>query len=103
MDREVEPPLRPRRRPRGLARVGELRLTRRARERLQALPKTVREAVLETLRLIDHEPETGKMLVGLAWARMAGLWAARAGSYRILYTIEPAGVLVRAIRHRGVQ
>lgn len=80
-----------------------LRLTRRARERLEALPTAIQAAVLETLLLISREPEKmGKMLVGLAWARMAGLWSARAGSYRVLYTIEPRGVLVRAIRHRGV-
>jgi mRNA-degrading endonuclease RelE of RelBE toxin-antitoxin system len=40
----------------------------------------------------------GKRLVG----RMEGLWAARVGSYRILYTVEPTGVIVRSIRHRGV-
>lgn len=77
----------------------ELRLTRRARHQLEALPNAVREAVLETLVLIQLEPEDmGKRLVG----RMAGLWSARAGNYRILYTIEPSGVIVRSIRHRGV-
>ena len=77
----------------------ELRLTRRAREQLEALPKTVRDAVFETLVLIQLEPEEmGKQLVG----RMAGLWSARAGNYRILYTVEPTGVIVRSIRHRGV-
>ena len=82
----------------------ELRLTRGAKDRLEALPKAVQEAVLQTLLLIHGEPEKmGKRLVGLAWERMAGLWAARAGSYRILYTIEPHGVLVRAIRHRAVR
>lgn len=77
----------------------ELRLTRRARDQLEALPDKVRKAVLETLVLIQLEPEDmGKRLVG----RMAGLWSARAGNYRILYTVEPAGVIVRSIRHRGV-
>jgi mRNA interferase RelE/StbE len=77
----------------------ELRLTRRAREQLKALPENLRNAVLETLALIQLEPEeTGKRLVG----RMAGLWSARAGNYRVLYTVEPAGVIVRSIRHRGV-
>jgi mRNA-degrading endonuclease RelE of RelBE toxin-antitoxin system len=61
----------------------------------------VREAVVETLGLIQVEPErTGKRLVGLAWDRMTGMWSARTGSYRILYTLEPGGVIVRAIRHR---
>jgi mRNA-degrading endonuclease RelE of RelBE toxin-antitoxin system len=77
----------------------ELRLTRRARQQLEALPNAVREAVLETLVLIQLEPEAmGKRLVG----RMAGLWAARVGSYRVLYTLEPGGVIVRSIRHRAV-
>jgi mRNA-degrading endonuclease RelE of RelBE toxin-antitoxin system len=77
----------------------ELRLTRRARQQLEALPNAVREAVLETLVLIQLEPEAlGKRLVG----RMAGLWAARVGSYRVLYTLEPGGAIVRSIRHRGV-
>ena len=77
----------------------ELRLTRRARQQLEALPNAVRKAVLETLVLIQLEPEAmGKRLVG----RMGGLWAARVGSYRVLHTLEPGGVIVRSIRHRGV-
>jgi mRNA-degrading endonuclease RelE of RelBE toxin-antitoxin system len=77
----------------------ELRLTRRAKRDLEALPATVREAVLETIALIGLEPEAmGKRLVG----RLARLWSARAGSYRVLYTIEHSGVIVRAVRHRAV-
>ena len=59
----------------------------------------MRTAVVETLVLIRLEPEVmGKRLVG----RMDGLWTARVGSYRVLYTVEPGSVLVRSIRHRGV-
>ena len=77
----------------------ELRLTRRAKRDIIELPGTVREAVLESLVLIELEPEAmGKRLVG----RMNGLWSARVGNYRVLYTIEQSGVIVRAIRHRGV-
>jgi len=77
----------------------ELRLTRRARDDLEALPETVREAVLETLTLIGAEPEpAGKQLVG----RLEGLRSARVGNYRVLYTVEPGGVIVRAIRHRAI-
>ena len=77
----------------------ELRLTRQAKQQLEALPNAIRDAVLETLTLLQLEPEAmGKKLVG----RMQGLWAARAGSYRILYTIETTGVIVRSIRHRGI-
>ena len=77
----------------------ELRLARRARQQLEALPNAVREAVVETLVLIQLEAEeVGKRLIG----RLEGVWAARVGSYFVLYTIEPTGVIVRSIRHRGV-
>lgn len=74
----------------------EQRLTRRARKDLETLPQTVREAVLETLTLIGIE--VGRKLVG----RLEGLWSARVGNYRVLYTIESGTVVVRAIRHRAV-
>lgn len=77
----------------------ELRLTRRARDDLAALPRPVQEAVFETLEALAVDPaEAGKELVG----RLRGLWSVRVGSYRVLYTIERSGVIVRAIRHRGV-
>ena len=79
--------------------MAEPRLTRRAREDLKALPQPVREAVLETVTAIGLEPEqAGKQLVG----RLRGLWSARVGSYRVLYTIEDGSVIVRAIRHRAI-
>lgn len=82
--------------------ASKLRLTRRAKNQLSALPKTTQDAVLGTLLLIQREPATiGNRLVALAWPRMAGLWAVRAGSYRVLYTIERRGVIVRAIAHGG--
>jgi mRNA interferase RelE/StbE len=57
------------------------------------------EAVLETLDAIGDEPErAGKQLVG----RLRGLWSARVGNYRVLYTIEDGVVIARAIRHRAV-
>jgi len=77
----------------------ELRLTRRAKKDLEALPAVVREAVVETIALIEVEPESmAKQLVG----RLEGLWSARIGNYRVLYTIEQEVVIVRAIRHRAV-
>ena len=79
--------------------MAEPRLTRRARKDLEALPQPVREAVLETVIAIGLEPEqAGKQLVG----RLRGLWSARVGSYRVLYTIDGGGVIVRAIRHRAI-
>jgi mRNA interferase RelE/StbE len=77
----------------------ELALARRAKQDLEQLPAAAREAVVETLVLIAADPETnGKQLVG----RLAGLWSARVGNYRVLYTIEAGGVIVRAIHHRAV-
>lgn len=77
----------------------ELRLTRRATNDLRQLPRAVQEAVLETLAKIAVDPDAeGKELVG----RLRGLWSARVGNYRVLYTFERTGVIVRAIRHRAV-
>jgi mRNA interferase RelE/StbE len=79
--------------------LAEPRLTRRARDDLEAIPIAIREAVFETLIAIGLEPEkAGKPLVG----RLRGLWSARIGNYRVLYTIEAGAVIVRAIRHRAV-
>ncbi len=77
----------------------ELRLTRRARDDLRALPETARNAVLETLMALERDPEgMGKRLVG----RLEGLRSARVGAYRVLYTLESGNVVVQAIRHRAV-
>ena len=77
----------------------EPRLTRRARDDLEALPEAVRTAVLETLVSIGLDPDrAGKRLVG----RLRGLRSARVGNYRVLYTIEGSAVIVRAVRHRAV-
>ena len=80
-----------------------LLLTDRAKQDLKALPRTIQEAVVETLTLLEADPEEiGKQLRG----RLQGLWSCRVGNYRILYTIEGtearSRVIVRAIRHRGV-
>jgi mRNA interferase RelE/StbE len=81
----------------------ELFLTHRARDDLTAFPDAVQQAVLETLEDIRRDPGVaGKQLVG----RLRGLWSARVGSYRVLYTIEVSEaaprVIVRSIRHRAV-
>lgn len=79
--------------------MAEPRLTRRARKDLEALPEAVRRAVFETLVAIGIEPDqAGKPLVG----QLRGLWSARVGNYRVLYTIEDDGVMVRAVRHRAI-
>jgi mRNA interferase RelE/StbE len=77
----------------------ELRLTRRARRDLLELPRPLQEAAAETISRIALDPEAaGKELIG----RLRGLWSARVGSYRVLYTIEARTVVVRAILHRAV-
>ncbi|MCI0633152.1 MAG: type II toxin-antitoxin system RelE/ParE family toxin [Actinobacteria bacterium] len=80
-----------------------LLLTERAKGDLAALPRPVQEAVIETLTLLEADPESmGYQLRG----RLRGLWSCRVGNYRILYTVEGvrarSRVIVRAIRHRGV-
>jgi mRNA-degrading endonuclease RelE of RelBE toxin-antitoxin system len=55
---------------------------------------------------LDHlavDPvEFGKPLLG----RLHGLWSARVGNYRIIYSLEPAPapkrIIVRAVRHRSI-
>ena len=78
-------------------------LTREAQSHLEELPRSLQEPVLNALTDIEADPrEAGKQLLG----RLAALWSARVGSYRIIYTIEGSSrsprVIVRAIRHRGV-
>lgn len=80
-----------------------LLLTHRSEQDLAALPRTIQEAVVETLTLLEADPEEmGNQLRG----RLRGLWSCRVGNYRILYTIEGTKargrVIVRAVRHRGV-
>jgi addiction module RelE/StbE family toxin len=83
--------------------LAELLLTNRAKEDLATLPRSIQEAVLETLAALETQPEElGKELRG----RLQGLWSCRVGNYRILYTIEgpdlSSRVIVRAVRHRAI-
>ena len=80
-----------------------LDLTKAARRDLAALPEPLRPAVAETIDRLGIDPRSvGKPLVG----RMGGLWSARVGNYRVLYTIEgsPASlrVVVREVTHRAL-
>jgi mRNA interferase RelE/StbE len=65
------------------------------------LPAHLQEPVLNLLTDLEADPEgTGKPLLG----RLKGLWSARIGSYRVIYSIQKKGrsprVIVRAIKHR---
>jgi mRNA interferase RelE/StbE len=77
----------------------ELIITRRAEEDIERLPPAIQEALDSALFAVASDPrDFGKELRG----RLRGLWSARVGNYRVLYTIEDARILVRAIRHRAV-
>jgi mRNA-degrading endonuclease RelE of RelBE toxin-antitoxin system len=83
--------------------LARLVLTGRARSQFAGLPPPLQDAVKETLADLAVEPEgVGKPLLG----KLAGVWAARVGNYRVLYTIEGPGgsqrVVVRSILHRAV-
>lgn len=78
-------------------------LTRQAKTHFDELPPNLQEPVLNALTDLEGDPRAaGKQLLG----RLRGLWSARVGRYRILYSIEGSSrspkVIVRAIRHRGV-
>jgi mRNA-degrading endonuclease RelE of RelBE toxin-antitoxin system len=80
----------------------ELRLSKRAREQLNDLPRDLQIAVVNAMDRLALDPrENGKPLRG----RMRGTWVAKVGSYRILYTIEGGEssptVVVRAVLHRA--
>lgn len=82
--------------------MARVSLTRQATRQFEELPARLREPVLNALTELEIDPEAaGKPLLG----RLKGLWSARVGSYRIIYSIEGSGrspkVTVRAIRHRA--
>lgn len=77
-------------------------LTRQARLHLDELSARLQEPVLNILTDLESDPEaTGKLLMG----RLKGLWSARVGNYRVIYSIEKSGhssrVFLRAIDHWG--
>lgn len=79
-----------------------VQLTRQATRQFDALPQNLQEPVLNALTDLEIDPEAaGKPLLG----RLKGLWSARVGSYRVIYSIEGSSrsprVIVRAIKHRS--
>lgn len=78
-------------------------LTRQATLRFEDLPRRLQEPVLNALTELEIDPEGGgKPLLG----RLRGLWSARIGNYRLIYSIEGTSrspkVIVRAIKHRSI-
>ena len=83
--------------------MARVQLTRQATRHFDALPQNLQEPVLNALTDLEMDPEaTGKPLLG----RLKGLWSARVGSYRVIYSIEgnrrSSKVIVRASKHRSV-
>jgi len=79
----------------------DLVLTPPARRALtERLPEAVAAAVIDflTTTLITEPRRVGKPLRG----ELAGIWAARRGTYRVLYRLrdEPPEVIVLRIDHR---
>ena len=79
-----------------------VQLTREAKRQFDALPTRLQDPVLNAVTDLEVDPEAaGKPLLG----RLGGLWSARVGNYRIIYSIEGSGrsqrVVVRAIKHRS--
>ncbi len=82
--------------------MARVHLTREATRQFDALPRELQEPVLNALTDLEIDPgAAGKPLLG----RLKGLWSARVGSYRIIYSIEGGSrsqkVIVRAIKHRA--
>jgi mRNA-degrading endonuclease RelE of RelBE toxin-antitoxin system len=77
-------------------------LTRQAKRHFDELSLRLREPVLNTLTELAADPQRArKPLLG----PVKGLWSARTGSYRIVYSIGGSSrspkVIVRGIRHRA--
>jgi mRNA interferase RelE/StbE len=80
-----------------------VRLTKRARRRLDALPEDVRAALLETI--VGPLAENPRRLGHPLQAPLEGQYSARRGEYRILYRIdddERIVYILTAGHHRDV-
>lgn len=79
----------------------EVRITPEGLRHLNRLPPKVRDAALAALHgpIIENPHRLGKRLVG----ELAGLYSARRGDYRIIYSIDDHAriVTVHRIQHRG--
>ncbi|MGQ0624127.1 MAG: type II toxin-antitoxin system RelE family toxin [Sporichthyaceae bacterium] len=80
--------------------MAEVVLTRPAADALRALQPPLDEAALDALTVLESDPWAGSALRG----RLRGVWSLRVGAFRLLYTVERDGALVRvrAVRHRSV-
>ncbi len=75
----------------------ELSVTREFEAEFSKLDKTVQKRVVEKLREIVEDPmHYGKPLR----RNLKGLWSARVGMHRIIYTIEEDMVFAVTVKHR---
>jgi len=78
--------------------VADVRLTATAREQLADLPDPLQTQILDALTELSLDPSAaGKPLTG----RLAGVRSLRVETYRVLFTVESGGAIIRSIRHRG--
>ncbi len=79
----------------------DLRITPEGLRYLNRLPTKIRDAALATLHgpIRENPRRLGKSLVG----ELAGLFSARQGDYRIIYSIDDTAkiVIVHRIQHRA--
>ncbi len=78
----------------------EIRITPEGLRNLDKLPEKVRDAALTAVRgpIRENPRRLGKPLVG----ELVGLFSARRGDYRVIYSIDDAAgvVTVHRIQHR---
>jgi len=80
--------------------VARVLFARAARAQVAGLDIRVAEAVLDSVTLLEADPETGHRLRG----KLEGLWSLRLGTYRLIYEIRERGKTVRvvAVLHRAI-
>jgi mRNA interferase RelE/StbE len=78
--------------------MAQVYLTRRFRKSFEALDPPVRERIRTALEGIATNPRKGKALTG----PLEGEFSFRVGSYRIIYSFDPAAdaIWLETVRHR---
>lgn len=74
----------------------EVRATPRFERDLKGLPREVQVRIAGALRRLELDPHRGKRLGGA----LEDTFSLRVGSYRVLYEIEGAVVMLHAVGHR---
>lgn len=74
--------------------------SRAARAQVGALDPRVADAVLDSVTVLEAEPQAGRPLRG----RLNGLWSLRQGTYRLVSEIREQEKIVRivAVLHRRI-